>query len=240
MQPSILRKLIERGRALSKSNETKLRDAATKIQEVLQSVASGMPVNEAQRRTFADAAHTLLEAELSHDQQRQTLHKAIRTLLHPEGSRTYAYIREVYDTWLVYELFDYDTDMEQLYKVSYVIDDSGNVTFGVSQAVRATMVYEPIDAYARESAADLPPGGSVRLLEAAAVPLVEKAVRDDGTVPIKVIAPGWGTSGYYPAAVLERDGPTVFAKGTHMYWNHPTLTETIERPERSLSDLAAI
>lgn len=72
------------------------------------------------------------------------------------------------------------------------------------------------------------------------VPLVEKAVRRDGTVPIKVIDPGWGTSGYYSAEVLQRDGPKVFRAGTHMYLDHPTATETLERPERSVKDLAGV
>lgn len=71
------------------------------------------------------------------------------------------------------------------------------------------------------------------------VPLVERAVRDDSTIPIKIIQPGWGTSGYYPPEVLARDGPKVFKAGTKMYWDHPTQTEEAERPERSLRDLAA-
>lgn len=71
------------------------------------------------------------------------------------------------------------------------------------------------------------------------IPLVEKAVRADGTVPIKLIQPGWGSSAYYPPEVLERDGPKVFTKGLKMYWNHPTPTEEAERPERDLRDLAA-
>lgn len=71
------------------------------------------------------------------------------------------------------------------------------------------------------------------------IPLVEKAVRRDGTVPLKIIQPGWGASGYYDAKVLERDGPKVFTKGLKMYWDHPTQTEEAERPERSLRDLAA-
>lgn len=72
------------------------------------------------------------------------------------------------------------------------------------------------------------------------VELLEKAIRRDGTIPIKVISPGWGTSGYYPAEVLERDGPRVFPKGLHMYWDHPTPREDAERPERELDDLAAV
>ena len=75
-------------------------------------------------------------------------------------------------------------------------------------------------------------------LDGELMPLVEKAVRNDGTIPIRIIAPGWGSSGYYPADVLERDGPKVFKAGMHTYWNHPTKTEERERPERDLRDLA--
>jgi hypothetical protein len=77
-------------------------------------------------------------------------------------------------------------------------------------------------------------------LRGAVVPLVERAVRRDGTIPIKVIKPGWGSTGYYPAEVLERDGPKVFTPGVQMFWDHATPTEEAERPEGSLNDLAAV
>lgn len=69
-----------------------------------------------------------------------------------------------------------------------------------------------------------------------AVPLTEAAA----SVPIKIISPGWGSSGYYPAAVLQRDGPNVFKAGMHMYVDHPTPQEEAQRPERSLKGLAAV
>lgn len=69
-------------------------------------------------------------------------------------------------------------------------------------------------------------------------PLIESKIRPDGTMPVKLAAPGWGQTGYYSAAVLERDGPKVFRRGTHMYLDHPTRSESHERPERSLRDLA--
>lgn len=47
-----------------------------------------------------------------------------------------------------------------------------------------------------------------------------------------------GSSGYYPRAVIERDGPVVFPKGTHVYVDHPTESEKFDRPERSIRDLA--
>jgi len=71
------------------------------------------------------------------------------------------------------------------------------------------------------------------------IPLVEKAVRRDGTIPIKIIQPGWGNSGYYSKEVLERD-TGVYKAGLKMYWDHPTKTEENERPERSLRDLAGV
>jgi hypothetical protein len=49
----------------------------------------------------------------------------------------------------------------------------------------------------------------------------------------------WGSSGYYPRKVVERDGPTTWPAGTLMYVDHPTLDEQANRPERSIRDLAA-
>jgi hypothetical protein len=79
----------------------------------------------------------------------------------------------------------------------------------------------------------------VRLTESA-VPISESALGSDGTGQVKVIAPGWGSSGYYSEAVLKRDGPKVFPKDTKMFWDHPTVSEEYERPERSLRDLAGL
>ena len=69
------------------------------------------------------------------------------------------------------------------------------------------------------------------------VVLREGSLQDE-IVPIKVIQPGWGSSGYYPPEVLERDGPQVFTAGTKMFWDHATESEERERPEGSLDDLA--
>ncbi len=59
-------------------------------------------------------------------------------------------------------------------------------------------------------------------------------------VTIDIIRSGWNTSGsrYYPADVLERDVPTVYAKGTQVFIDHPSASETDDRPERSLQTLA--
>lgn len=47
-----------------------------------------------------------------------------------------------------------------------------------------------------------------------------------------------GSTGFYPAAVLERDGAAAFQAGTHIYFDHPTQEESWDRPERSVRDLA--
>ncbi|MCP9209506.1 hypothetical protein [Streptomyces cucumeris] len=47
-----------------------------------------------------------------------------------------------------------------------------------------------------------------------------------------------GSSGYYPAEVLQRDGSRAFPAGTHVYFDHPTGSEEVERPERSVRDIA--
>ncbi|MCT1368408.1 hypothetical protein [uncultured Kocuria sp.] len=48
----------------------------------------------------------------------------------------------------------------------------------------------------------------------------------------------WGGSGYYPAAVLERDGPRVWPIGTQVFLDHPGQFESYDLPERSIRDLA--
>lgn len=72
------------------------------------------------------------------------------------------------------------------------------------------------------------------------IELREKAVAEDGSFPVKLIQPGWGSSGYYSKEVLQRDVPTAFPDGTHMYWNHQTASEEASRPEGDLRDLAAV
>lgn len=49
-----------------------------------------------------------------------------------------------------------------------------------------------------------------------------------------------GSSGFYPADVLMRDGPLAFPAGTHVYLDHPTETEEKERPERGVLEMAGV
>ncbi len=62
-----------------------------------------------------------------------------------------------------------------------------------------------------------------------------------GRLLVELITPGVGSSGSYSPEVLEAAGTdVVFPAGTQMYLDHPTETESFERPERSLKDLGAV
>jgi hypothetical protein len=62
-----------------------------------------------------------------------------------------------------------------------------------------------------------------------------------GKMLIQFISPGWGSSGYYsPEVLAEAAEENVIPAGTHMYADHPTKAEAIERPGRSIKDLMAI
>lgn len=47
----------------------------------------------------------------------------------------------------------------------------------------------------------------------------------------------WGSTAYYPAEVLERDGPRVFHAGLQMFEDHLTESEKYDRPEGSVAKL---
>ena len=72
------------------------------------------------------------------------------------------------------------------------------------------------------------------------IKLREGAVGQDGSAYLKLIAPGWGSSGYYGKEMLKRDGPQVFKAGLKNYWNHQTAAEESARPEGDLRDVASI
>jgi len=62
-----------------------------------------------------------------------------------------------------------------------------------------------------------------------------------GRLRIKIIDEGQGSSGFYPAEVLEQAATDkVFKAGTLMFADHPTESEDWQRPERSIKDLAGV
>ena len=72
------------------------------------------------------------------------------------------------------------------------------------------------------------------------IKIKEATIDPNGTIPIKIIGPGWGDKGYYSEDVIKRDVPTVFPPGTQMFWNHDSTTEAASRPEGDLNRLAAV
>jgi len=61
----------------------------------------------------------------------------------------------------------------------------------------------------------------------------------NGHMVIQAITAGWGSSGYYSPAVVEAAAP-LFKAGTHMYLDHPSESEKVDRPARSVRDIAAV
>lgn len=55
---------------------------------------------------------------------------------------------------------------------------------------------------------------------------------------VKIIKAGWGSSGYYGSGMLQEFGPRTFRAGTKVYMNHPSATESSDRPERDVHQLA--
>lgn len=142
-------------------------------------------------------------------------------------------LADVYDDFFVYR----EGWRGPFYRVPFTIDESGAITLGVPELVVRKVQYvapmAPMPVNASEAASDIEIAADV-------VELCERAVRADGTTKIKIIAPGVGSSGFYPADVLRRDGPRVFKAGTQMFWDHDTPSEERERPEGTLQRLAAV
>lgn len=90
-----------------------------------------------------------------------------------------------------------------------------------------------------KSVAENPPNKE-KLFESAVVVFKEAlAINEDGTINVCIITPGWGNSGFYSEDLLKNSAD-VFKEGLHMYWDHPTVSEEYQRPERSLRDLAGV
>lgn len=83
--------------------------------------------------------------------------------------------------------------------------------------------------------------GGIKLCETSVASLERIVVKEaKADYPIKLIAPGPGSSAFYPKEVLQRDGPKVFKAGTHVYLNHPTAAEESARPEGDVKNLAGV
>lgn len=187
-------------------------------------------------------------AELSYEQRRALVQGALDAACGTPapGEVGGCWIRDLYDGSVVFE------NGGKTWRQGYTITDGAALLS--ADAKQVVVAYAEIGSAVEEAARLLGEAADVQsihdalgvcqpvaeaAIETEFVPLIERAVRRDNTVPLKLIRPGWGASGYYGAGMLEADGPKVFTRGTKMYWNHPTATEEAERPERDLRDLAA-
>ena len=59
---------------------------------------------------------------------------------------------------------------------------------------------------------------------------VEEADAQEGVLPIRILGPGWGTSGFYSPELLTTSAKEGAFDNAHMHWDHITQGE---RPERS-------
>lgn len=214
--------LSEAGRKLAKRNVARLKAVQAAIAEMLKEVDDeGKPVDAKEAAHLVEEALRLVD---SHDNLRMRLAQTVRVKVRAESGNpdAWAWVRDVFPDAVVYE------HNGATFEAPYTLDGE-TVTLGDASPVELAYV-----------AKETPVTESGDALDVDFVPLVEKAVRKDGTIALKLIDPGWGSSGYYSKEVLERDGPKVFTKGTKMYVDHPTPEEDRQRPERSVRDLAAV
>lgn len=179
--------------------------------------------NEAKLRKALESISELLsqldvsEAERSYNDKQRALQRALSAAV-PES---YVWIADTFESDLVY------SQGGKYFRCSYTLDDAGNATFGDATEVLPQTVYNAVGTPALSEAAiegDCVPLANVDLSEASAL--------------VKLIAPGWGSSGYYSASTLRAAAP-VFTKGLKMFWNHQTAAEESARPEGDLDKLAA-
>lgn len=64
---------------------------------------------------------------------------------------------------------------------------------------------------------------------------------DTGDLLVQYLTPGKGSSGYYaPDVVKESANSKLYPKGMQLYVDHPAESERVDRPERSVRDIAAL
>lgn len=153
---------------------------------------------------------------------------ALKEKMQAASGYNYPYIADVFDTYLVYSN-GYDGD---LFRCNYDVTDDGAVTLGDPVAViRKTQYIDKTTETETTTESDLE-SDPINLIEA-------NADLTEATRVVKLIAPGWGSSGYYSPDVLKRDGPNVFKAGLHNYIDHPTPIEERDRPEGTLTRLGS-
>jgi hypothetical protein len=207
------KKLIEKGARNSANDATMIQS----MHDNSVSLGATCAVNEA--------------ADFSNNDVMTLLNTAVKKQFKAEYS--YPYIYDVFDDNLV---FGANYSASSCYRVDYSVNENGAVTLGQPVAVVRKVTYiEPntVTSESDVSEAELI-SDSVALIET-----VETDLTEANTRMLKLIAPGWGSSGYYSADVLKRDAG-VFKAGTHNYIDHLTEQEKKHKPEGFVDRLASV
>jgi len=162
----------------------------------------------------------------SHDGLRGKLLAALRKKLNLESAEAYwssdFTLQSVFDGNVVYRMNAKD------WRQTFTLNNSEVTLEG--DAIETELSYIDI---AQESAVTR---GDCKEFFAGGITVESK----DNEGLIRIIAPGQGSSGYYPREVLKRDGPNVFKSGTQMFWDHATEAMLKDYPVQQLSRQAAI
>jgi len=231
--------LTELGRTLNSKHENLLRQAAKALVQVLRSVraqATTSDLLDDEETEDDDPTRTKTKdapaKEAGTFNQSDTMSLLQAALTQQMGGSGYdTYIADVYEDqgYFVYRK-GYSGGY---FQTDFAVSPNGVVTLGTPQSVVRKVTYiAPVST--SESLSE-----TALIEDTVPVQLVEKAVSKDGTVMLKLIAPGKGSSGYYTQEVLKRDGPKVFTKGMHNFIDHPTPQEESARPEGSVEKIGS-
>lgn len=178
----------------------------------------------------ASVSEAALALHMSHEGLRGKLYLALQTSLDLTADKWWnsdLYIRDTFDNNVVYH---YDG---KEWRQSYTMNGDEPVLQGKPTLVELSYV----DLATESATAQVQEG---RALE---IQYFGHAREDHGEGSeglVRVIAAGQGSSGYYPKEVLKRDGPKVFTKGLHMFWNHATETMDEDYPVGDLNRQAGV
>lgn len=245
--------LTELGRTINTNNETLLRQAAQLLVKVINSIKNNTKAAEddtTDTTTTKTTDKTASAKEAGTFNQSDTFSLLQSALTQTNGGNGYdTYIADVYEDqgYFVYRK-GYSGGY---FRCDFEVSSNGAVTLGNPESVVRKVTYINPTTPATESGnptiAAFTPAlqeagellETVLLEDSTPVVLTEKAVAGDGTVMLKLIAPGKGSSGYYLPEVLKRDGPRVFTRGMHNFIDHPTAQEEADRPEGSINRLGS-
>lgn len=170
---------------------------------------------------LAQVSDSMTEADRSAADKTKLLQRALYAKL---GENSYCYVADIFDTYAIYY------NASKYYRADYTLAEDGAATFGAATEVIPQTVYNDAPGSVMAESGEVL-GDCVPLVESAT------ALSEAATAQLKLISPGWGSSGYYAPSVLQH-AASQFTKGTKMFWNHQTAAEEASRPEGDLNNLA--